>query len=108
MREKNPVWNTDAEHEIGDGRANAALAAEHAVAVSLRINAPPAEIRPHPFRRNCFVSPLGELPDFFQTFPGILCLFQPFRPLRVGFFLFRRHWWIGFRSTLFSIDKGII
>src|SRR6185437_5904139 len=107
MRKKNPVRNANAQHEIRDRLADAAFTAEHAVAIALRIDTPPAQVGSHPFRRNGFVAPLGELPDFLQALPRILFLFQPFRARRSGFFLLRRHYGLG-RDLPYSLSTKIL
>ena len=82
MRLEQAVGNTDAEHEVGQGLAFAALSADNARAIPLRVNAPPAEIRAQPLGGDRLKSLAREPTDFFEALPGILFPLQPLDSLR--------------------------
>ena len=60
--------------------------AGYARAVSLGVNAPPAEIGADPFRRDGVESLAGKAADFLQAFPWILRALQALDALCFGFF----------------------
>src|SRR6266849_5008960 len=86
MRLKKAVGNANAKHEIRQGLSFAALSADNAGAVSLRVNAPPAEIRTQPLRWNRIEALTRESVDFFEAFPRILFPLQPLDSLRFCLF----------------------
>src|ERR1700723_1355490 len=71
VRAKQTIRDTDTNHKIRHGFAFTAVAGNHAGAVSLRIDAPPAEIRAEPFWWNRGVAFAGEAADFREALPGI-------------------------------------
>ena len=85
-RSHHPVRDSEAHHESLNGLALAILAARDASAVALRVNAPPAEVRPNPFRRNRAKTFAGEAANLLKPLPGIFGTLQPLHPLRLGFF----------------------
>src|SRR5258707_2495614 len=79
------VGNSDAHHKERRRLAFAILAADHADAVALRVDAPRAKIRAEPFRRNRSVTLPRKRADLIEMLPGILLAFQPLHALRFGF-----------------------
>src|SRR5216683_665658 len=79
------VGNSDAHHKERRRLAFAILAADHADAVALRVDAPRAKIRAEPFRRNRSVALPRKRADLIEMLPGILLAFQPLHALRFGF-----------------------
>src|SRR5260370_24158018 len=86
--EQEAVGNSDAHHKERRRLAFAILAADHADAVALRVDAPRAKIRAEPFRRNGSVTLPCERADLIEMLPGILLAFQPLHALRFGFLHF--------------------
>ena len=70
------VRDADPHHEVGYGLALAALAADGADAVALRVGAPPAEVRVEPRRGDRLIPFAGEAPDLGDRLPGIRRVLQ--------------------------------
>ena len=90
-RSHHAVGNADAHHEALQRPAFAAFAAGYSGAVSLGVNAPPAEISADPFGRDRLESLAGEAPDFVQALPWIHGALQALDSLCFGFFRCVRH-----------------
>src|SRR5467141_2515316 len=75
VRVEQAIRDSYSEHETGQRLALAALAGDYACAVSLGVDAPPAEIRAQPFRRNRLESLAGKAAYFVEGLPGILLPF---------------------------------
>ena len=78
---KQAVGNADAHHEERQRLAFAVLPADHAGAVALRVNAPPAEISAQPLGSDGIEAFAGELADVVEAFPRILLALQALDPL---------------------------
>src|SRR6267378_3609778 len=85
MTAQEAVGNSDAHHKEWRRFAFAILAADHAGAVSLGVNAPRTEIRTQPFRRDRSVPLPRKRPDLVEMLPGILLALQPLDSLCFGF-----------------------
>src|SRR6266852_5819522 len=97
MRSQQAVGNANPHHEVGKRLALAAFSAEHAGAVTLRVDAPGAEVCAHPLGRNGLNAAAREAADFVEMLPRILLALQALDALRLvlGFGLCWRH-----KSTL--------
>src|SRR5580692_5340915 len=83
---KNAVGDADAKHEAGQCLALAAFSADHTGAVSLRVNAPPAEIGAQPFGRNGIEASSREASNLVERFPRVLLPLQSLDPLCLRLF----------------------
>ena len=79
------VGNPDADHEVPDGLALAALAADRAGAVALGVDAPPAKVRSEPLGRDRVPALAGEALDLGVSLPGIQLPLEPLHALRLRF-----------------------
>src|SRR4029450_2905813 len=79
------VGNPDADHEVPDGLALAALAADRAGAVALGVDAPPAKVRSQPLGRARVPALEGEALDLGVRLPGIQLPLEPLDALRLRF-----------------------
>src|SRR5713101_2027162 len=86
MRLEQAVGNADAEHEVRQSLPFAALSADNARAIPLRVNAPPAEIRAQPLGWDRLKALTREPTDFLEAIPGILFPLQPLDSLRFRLF----------------------
>ena len=68
---QNAVGNADAKHEAGQRLALAAFSANHAGAVSLGVNSPPAEVGAQPFGWDRSKTRSREAPDFVECLPRV-------------------------------------
>src|SRR5580698_5867814 len=85
-RSHHAVGDADANHETLQRLPYSALAAGYARAVTLGINAPPAEISSDPFGRDRLKSLASEAPDFIQAVPRIGGPLEALDSLRCSFF----------------------
>src|SRR5258708_27908416 len=85
MAAQEAVGNSNAHHKERRRFAFAILAADHANAVALRVDAPRTEIRTQPFRWNRSVTLPRKRPDLIEVLPGILLSFQSLDALRFAF-----------------------
>src|SRR5262245_14819852 len=79
------VRDPDADHEVPDRFAFAALAADRADAVALGVDAPPAEVRPEPLGRDRVPALAGEALDLGVGLPRIQLTLEPLDTLRLRF-----------------------
>jgi hypothetical protein len=86
LRLEQAVGNPDSHHEMPHCLAFAALAADRTDAVSLRIDAPPAEVRGEPLGRHRVPALARKALDVGIGFPGIQLALEPLDPLRLGLF----------------------
>lgn len=91
--------DADTHHEERSGLPFSARAADDAVAVALRVNAPSAEIGGEPFGRNGIVAETGELANFVEMVPSVFLAFETFDALGFGF-LYSGHCFGNSLSTL--------
>src|SRR6202158_235015 len=82
------VGNSDAHHKERRRFAFAILAADHAGAVALRVNAPRTKIRAQPFEWNRSVPLPRKRANLIEMLPGIFLAFQSLDALRFGFLHF--------------------
>src|SRR6267154_2751549 len=82
------VGNSDAHHKEWRRLPLAILAADHAGAVPLGVNAPGTKIGAQPFRRNRSMTLSRKLAYLVKVLPCILCTLEPLDPLRLGFLNF--------------------
>jgi len=85
-RLEHAVRNADSHHEMPHGLALAALAADRADAVALRVDPPPSEVRAQPLWRDGVPALAREALDVGVGLPGILLALEPLDPLRLRLF----------------------
>ena len=68
-----------------------AFAPDHAGSVALRVDAPPAEVRAQPFRRDGVKPVARETANLIEAFPGILLPLQTLDSLRFRFLVSFSH-----------------
>src|SRR5256885_15520878 len=84
IRMQEAAGQPDPDHEIRRGLALAAGTAQSSRAITLRVDAPPAEVRLQPGFRNGGKALAGKAADFLKAFPGVFFLLQPLRALCFG------------------------
>ena len=85
VRSQQAVGNANPQHEERQRQPLAVLAADHPRAIALRVNSPPAEVGPNPFRRNRVEAFPRKAANLGQPFPGIHGALQAFRPFALWF-----------------------
>src|SRR5215469_6335503 len=91
VREQQSVGNANAHHEVRDGFAFAASAANGADSVALGVHAPESKVRAQPLRRNRRMALTGKGANFVEAFPSVLLALEPLDSLCLGFFDFGAH-----------------
>jgi hypothetical protein len=84
LARENAVGDANTDHEVLGGFAFAIFTANYAEAVALRVDAPSAEIRADPLRRDGGVAAAGELANLVKMVPGILFAFEAIDALGFG------------------------
>src|SRR5579872_1060345 len=80
------IWNSDTDHKPLQRAALATFSTSDSPAISLRVNAPPAEVGSNPFGRNRVEAVASEAADLVQSVPRILRAFQALSSLGFGLF----------------------
>ena len=70
------VWNGDTHHEVFRGQTLAALAADGANAIALRVNAPPFEVEGSPLGNDAGAALAGKGAHFVKGRPWVLFALQ--------------------------------
>ena len=91
VRGEQAVRNPDTNHEARHRLPFPAFAPDYAGSVALRVDAPPAEVRAQPFRRDGIESVARETANLLEAFPGILLPLQALDSLRFRFLVSFSH-----------------
>ena len=78
------VRDPDPHHEVREGPALSACAANGADTVALRVDPPPPEVRAKPLRRNRLETLAGEAPDLAERLPRVQLPLETLDPLCLG------------------------
>src|SRR5271157_98691 len=85
VRQQYSVGDADANHEVPNGLAFAAISADRTCAITLCVYTPEPEVGAQPFRRNRLKTVPGKQADLIKALPGILLPLKALDPLRLRF-----------------------